>query len=99
VQDTTPTKFEIAVATGVAVPLGAVAFLLVGMEVFAVSVFTVPVLGPLVLAVAAIGGGWLAVRGRRAAKGFGAGAVLGWVSLALWTAGGSAGFGVPGVFG
>ena len=80
-------RFDTAVAVTVAAVFGVVAFFLVGMEVFVWTVLFVSWLAPVVLAVGALGGGWLVVRGGPSAKGFGAGMVVGWVLLGLWTGG------------
>ena len=66
---------------------GILVFFLVGWEVFVYSVFLAPVWGPVLLGAGALGGLWLAVRGRRSAKGFGAGMLVGWLLLAFWTSG------------
>ncbi|WP_158895036.1 hypothetical protein [Amycolatopsis anabasis] len=86
-----PSRFEIAVAAAVAAAVGILAFVLVGMEVFAVALLTLPAAGPVLLDAAALAGVWLAVRGRRTAKGFGAGLVIGCVLLAVLTSGASVG--------
>jgi hypothetical protein len=70
---------------------GVLAFFLVGAEVFTWTVLFVPALAPALLGVAALGGGWMAVRGRRSARGFGVGMLVGWGLLALWTSGMSVG--------
>lgn len=85
------TRFDTVVATSMATVFGIIAFFLAGAEVFTWTVLFVPALAPALLGVAALGGVWLAVRGRRSAKGFGAGMVVGWVLLALWTSGMSVG--------
>ncbi|TDV50934.1 hypothetical protein [Actinophytocola oryzae] len=82
-----PTRFDVGVAVVIAGLFGVLAFVLVGFEVFSVLLFVVPVGAPLFLGAAALGGAWLAVRGRRSARGFGAGMVVGWVLLAFWSSG------------
>jgi hypothetical protein len=86
-----PTRFDAVVATTMATAFGTLAFFLVGAEVFTWTVLFVPVLGPVLVGAAGLGGVWLAVRGRRSAKGFGAGMIVGWVLLAFWTSGMSVG--------
>lgn len=89
--DREQTRFDTAVATSMAALFGILAFFLVGAEVFTWTVLFVPALAPTLLGVAVLGGGWLAVRGRRSARGFGAGMIVGWVLLAFWTSGMSVG--------
>jgi hypothetical protein len=84
-------RFDDVVAVSMAVVLGVAAFFLVGMEVFAYALWVGYWLGPLLLGVGALGGVLMVVRGRRSARGFGAGMVVGWVLLALWTSGMSVG--------
>jgi hypothetical protein len=84
-------RFDTAVAVSVAAVLGTVGFFVVGMEVFVWTVLLVPVLAPVLVSVAALGGVWLVVRGDPSAKGFGGGMLVGWVLLALWTSGMSVG--------
>lgn len=78
---------DAAVAASVATLLGIVAFFLVGKIVFLYSVWLAPALGPVLLGAGALGAGWLAVRGCRSARGFGAGMLVGWLLLAFWTSG------------
>ncbi len=78
---------DAAVAASVAALLGIVAFFLVGKIVFLYSVWLAPALGPVLLGAGALGAGWLAARGRRSARGFGAGMLVGWLLLAFWTSG------------
>lgn len=80
-------RFDNVVAAASGVLLGIVVFFLVGQQVFAYSMFLAPALGPVLLGGAALGAGWLVVRGRRSVKGFGAGMLVGWVLLAFWTSG------------
>jgi NO-binding membrane sensor protein with MHYT domain len=91
-----PTRLEVAVACAVSVPLGIAALIITGMA----AVVVVPVIGftvaiPVVLYLAAAGGAWLLVRGELPAKGFGAGVLIGWALVALWSAGASTGLGMP----
>ncbi|HEX6359878.1 hypothetical protein [Actinophytocola sp.] len=86
-----PSRFDDVVAVSVAVVCGGLAFFLVGMQVFAYSVWVALWLGPLLLGVGVVGGVLMVVRGRRSARGFGVGMVVGWVLLALWTSGMSVG--------
>lgn len=90
--DNSTSRFDTTVAVSIAVVVGGVAFFLVGMEVLLYSLWIVPVLGPVLLGVGALGGGWLVARGRPSAKGLGAGMVVGWVLLAFWSSGWSLGF-------
>jgi hypothetical protein len=86
------------VAYVVSVPFGIAAFFLVGVValVFApVAGSAVLVVIPALLYAAAAAGAWFLVRGGLAAKGFGAGVLIGWVLLAVWSSGLSTGFEVP----
>jgi hypothetical protein len=87
-----PTSFDHVVAVGMAGVFGVIAFFLVGMEVFAVTVWVAVWLGPVLVWAGAVGGLLMVVRGRRSARGFGSGMLVGWGLLALWTSGMSVGF-------
>lgn len=92
------TRLEVAVACAVSVPLGIAALIITGMAavvVVPVTGFAVLVAIPVLLYLAAAGGAWLLVRGELPAKGFGAGVLIGWVLVALWSSGASTGLGVP----
>ncbi|MFC4852308.1 hypothetical protein [Actinophytocola glycyrrhizae] len=90
-----PTRFEVVVACAVSVPLGMAALVVLGMAMLVVVPGpAVLVVAPVVLDVAAVGGGWLVARGGLPAKGFGAGVLTGWALLALLSAGASAGLGI-----
>ncbi|MGB3438793.1 MAG: hypothetical protein WBA97_08580 [Actinophytocola sp.] len=94
-----PTRFEVGVACAVAVPLGIAAFVLVGMATPMLTPFAgfgLLVLGPALLNVAAVGGGWLVARGGWPAKGLGLGLLTGWAVLAIWSSGMGVGLGVLG---
>ncbi|XVV07510.1 hypothetical protein ACQPW3_19870 [Actinosynnema sp. CA-248983] len=89
--DTGPTRFEVAVARVLATVFGVLVFVLAGMQVFGIALFIAPVAAPAVLFAAALGGGWLAVRGRPSLRAFGTGLVLGWALLAVWSSGSTLG--------
>jgi hypothetical protein len=82
---TTRSRFDKVVAAAIAFLFGVLAFFLVGREVFVYSVFLAPAWGPVLLGAGALGGLWLAVRGRGSARGFGTGLLVGWLLLAFWT--------------
>jgi hypothetical protein len=82
-----PTRFDNVVAVTMATIFGALGFWFIGFELFAYTLFVLPALAPILLGVAAVIGGWFAVRGRRSARGFGAGMVIAWVLLAFWSSG------------
>jgi hypothetical protein len=95
--DRPPTRLEVGVACAVSVPFGVAAILVLGMAtlVLVPGAGDVTLIGiAVVLDAAAVGGGWLIARGRWPVKGFGAGVVVGWGLLALWSGGISAGAGV-----
>ncbi len=93
-----PTRLELGVAYAVSVPFGVAALFLFGVVALAfapVAGSAVLVVIPALLYAAASAGVWFLVRGTLAAKGFGAGVLLGWVLLAVWSSGLSTGFGWP----
>ncbi len=93
-----PTAFEVGVATAVSVPFGIVSLFVGGLVAFVALPMTeaaMLVVLPALLYAAAAAGVWFLVRGRLAAKGFGAGVLIGWVLLAVWSSGLSTGFGGP----
>lgn len=93
-----PPRFEVVVACVVSVPFGIAALFVAGLAAFVLLPFAgwaVLVVIPGLLYAAAAAGVWFLVRGRLAAKGFGAGVLIGWVLLAVWSSGVSTGFGVP----
>ncbi|GAB1513459.1 hypothetical protein JCM33774_55010 [Actinophytocola sp. KF-1] len=93
-----PTPFEVGVAAVVSVPFGVASLFVGGLVAFLVLPMTASamlVVLPALLYAAAAAGVWLLVRGGLAAKGFGAGVLVGWVLLAFWSSGLSTGFGGP----
>lgn len=93
-----PPRYEVLVACAVSVPFGIASLFVAGLvALVALPMTAVAMLValPALLYAAAAAGVWFLVRGGLPAKGFGAGVLVGWVLLAVWSSGLSTGFGGP----